>query len=152
MGGNYAERPTTSKEVRLACEDMVALGAEWLKTLHQDHSYSLYPRSLPNHTEEGYRVILEVGRENGIRCALHQVLLTGFQLGVDLGFHTLEHIAEDGIIPDDQIGKFVERNMAIVPTLMAMGWVFDGAGPPDDGADPSLPCPAAEEADAGRAP
>lgn len=125
LGGNYAERPTTSEEVRLACEDMVALGAEWLKTLHQDHSYSLHPRSLPNHTEDGYRVILEVGRENGIRCALHQVLLTGFQLGVDLGFHTLEHIAEDGIIPDDQIEKFVERNMAIVPTLMAAGGVFD---------------------------
>jgi imidazolonepropionase-like amidohydrolase len=125
LGGNYAERPTTTEEVRLACEDMVALGAEWLKTLHQDHSYSLHPRALPNHTDDGYRVILEVGRQNGIPCALHQVLLTGFQLGVDLGFHTLEHIAEDGTIPDDPIEKFVEQDMAIVPTLMATAGFLD---------------------------
>lgn len=125
LGGNYAERPTTTEEIRAACEEMVALGAKWLKTLHQDHSYSYYPRQLPNHTEEGYRAILEVGRRHGIRCALHQVLLTGFQLGVDLGFHTLEHIAADGIIPDHQIEKFVERGMAIVPTMMATGDVFD---------------------------
>ncbi len=125
LGGNYAERPTTTEEVREACDEMVAIGAEWLKTLHQDHSYSSYPRPLPNHTEEGYRVILEVGRRHGIRCALHQVLLTGFQLGVDLGFHTLEHIAADGIIPDHQIEKFVERQMAILPTMMATGEVFD---------------------------
>jgi imidazolonepropionase-like amidohydrolase len=125
LGGNYAERPTTAEEVRAACEEMVALGAEWLKTLHQDHSYSSYPRPLPNHTEEGYRVILEVGRRHGIRCALHQVLLTGFQLGVDLGFHNLEHIAADGIIPDHQIERFIEREMAIVPTMMATGDFLD---------------------------
>jgi len=125
LGGNYAERPTTVEEVRKACDEMVARGAEWLKTLHQDHSYSSYPRPLPNHTEEGYRAILEVGRRNGIRCALHQVLLSGFRLGVDLGFHTLEHIAADGIIPDHEIEKFVERRMAIVPTMMATGDFLD---------------------------
>jgi imidazolonepropionase-like amidohydrolase len=125
LGGNYAERPTTTEEIREACEEMVALGAEWLKTLHQDHSYSSYPRPLPNHTEEGYRAILDVGRRHGIRCALHQVLLTGFQLGVELGFHTLEHIAADGIIPDRQIEQFVERQMAIVPTMMATGNFLD---------------------------
>lgn len=125
LGGNYAERPTTTEEIRKACDELVALGAEWLKTLHQDHSYSSYPRPLPNHSEEGYRVILEIGRRNGIRCALHQVLLTGFQLGVDLGFHTLEHIATDGIIPDQEIEKFVERRMAIVPTMMATGGFLD---------------------------
>jgi imidazolonepropionase-like amidohydrolase len=125
LGGNYAERPTTTEEVRLASEDMVRLGAEWLKTLHQDHSYSFDPRPLPNHTEEGYRMILEVGRRNGISCALHQTFLTGFELGVDLGFHTLEHIVKDGIIPERQIEKFVERGMAIVPTMMATGYVLD---------------------------
>jgi imidazolonepropionase-like amidohydrolase len=125
LGGNYAERPRTPGEIREACEQMVARGAEWLKTLHQDHSYSSYPRGLPNHSNEGYRVILEVGRQHGIRCALHQVLLTGFALGVELGFHTLEHIAADGIIPEDQIEKFVEQEMAILPTMMATGEVFD---------------------------
>jgi imidazolonepropionase-like amidohydrolase len=125
LGGNYAERPTTVPEIREACEKMIALGADWLKTLQQDHSYSHYPRELPNHTDEGYRTILAVGRENGLRCALHQVLLTGFEKGVELGFDTLEHIAIDGVIPDEQIGRFTDQKMAIVPTLMAMGDIFD---------------------------
>jgi|GEM_PF-267981 len=125
LGGNYAERPTTTEEIQNACESMVALGADWLKTLHQDHSYSSYPRPLPNHTDEGYRTILDVGRKKGIRCALHQTLLSGFEKGVDLGFHTLEHIATDGFLPDDQVEKFVRRQMAIVPTMMATGSIFD---------------------------
>lgn len=125
LGGNYAERPRTVDEIRRACEEMVALGAEWLKTLHQDHSYSRYPRPLPNHSDEGYRAILEVGRRHGIRCALHQTMVSGFEKGVELGFHTFEHIAADEIVPDPLARAFVERRMAIVPTLMALGDVFD---------------------------
>jgi imidazolonepropionase-like amidohydrolase len=125
LGGNYAERPTTVDQIRRACEEMVELGAEWLKTLHQDHSYSRYPRPLPNHSDEGYRAILEVGRRHGIRCALHQALVSGFEKGVELGFHTFEHIPADEIIPDALARAFVERRMAIVPTLMALGDVFD---------------------------
>jgi imidazolonepropionase-like amidohydrolase len=125
LGGNYAERAVTPDEIRRACEEMVALGADWLKTLHQDHSYSRYPRPLPNHTDEGYRTILEVGERHGLRCAIHQTLVSGFESGVRLGFHTCEHIPIDGVIPDDRVGEFVERRMAIVPTVMAMGEFLD---------------------------
>ena len=48
-----------------------------------------------------------------------------FEKGVDLGFHTLEYIATDGLLPHDQVEKFVGRQMAIIPTMMAMGSVFD---------------------------
>jgi hypothetical protein len=44
---------------------MIALGAQWLKTLHQDHTFSYYPRPLPNHSDEGYRAILAKGRDAG---------------------------------------------------------------------------------------
>jgi imidazolonepropionase-like amidohydrolase len=125
LGGNYAERPVTTEEIRRTCEEMISLGAEWLKTLHQDHSYSSFPRPLPNHTDEGYRVILEVGQRHGIRCAIHQTLVSGFEKGVELGFHTFEHIPSDGEIPDERIGEFVDRKMAIVPTVMAMGEFLD---------------------------
>jgi imidazolonepropionase-like amidohydrolase len=125
LGGNYAERPVTPEEIRRACEEMLALGADWLKTLHQDHSYSGYPRPLPNHTDEGYRTILEVGQQHGVRCAIHQTLVSGFEKGVELGFHTFEHIPIDGVIPDERIGEFVDQEMAIVPTVMAMGEFLD---------------------------
>jgi imidazolonepropionase-like amidohydrolase len=124
LGGNYAERPTTTEEIKEACERMVKLGAQWLKTLHQAHSYSYYPRPLPNHTDEGYQAILEMGRQHGIKCALHQVFLSGFKKGVDLGFHTLDHMPMDGVIPDEYIEKFMQKRMAIMPTMMVYGDFF----------------------------
>lgn len=124
LGGNYAERPQTVAEVRESCERMVSLGAQWLKTLHQDHSYSYYPRPLPNHSDGGYRAILQVGRAHGLKCALHQPLVSGFKKGVDLGFDTLEHMPMDELIPEVYIEKFVKQNMAIMPTMMAYGDMF----------------------------
>ncbi|MBW1732357.1 MAG: amidohydrolase family protein, partial [Deltaproteobacteria bacterium] len=100
------------------------LGASWLKTLHQEHSYSYYPRTLPNHSDEGYNAILEIGAEHGVRCALHQPLLSGFVKGVKLGFHTLEHMPMDGIIPRRAIETFIKKGMAIIPTMMAFADVF----------------------------
>jgi imidazolonepropionase-like amidohydrolase len=124
LGGNYAERPHTVEEIRAACEDMIAQGARWLKTLHQEHSYSYYPRKLPNHTDEGYRAILDAGKRHGIKCALHEPLLSGFMKGVDLGFHTLEHMPMDGIISDRYTERFIRQDMAMHATLMAYGDVF----------------------------
>jgi len=124
LGGNYAERPQSVEEVVAACEDMIQKGARWLKTLHQEHSYSYNSRKLPNHSDEAYRAILETGERHGLKCALHEPLLSGFMKGVDLGFHTLEHMPMDGAIPDRYIEMFVHRNMSMHATLMAYGDVF----------------------------
>jgi imidazolonepropionase-like amidohydrolase len=121
LGGNYAERPTNLREIEAACDSMIEKGAQWLKTLHQDHSYSYYPRKLPNHTDEGYRLIIRKGRQNGIKCALHEPLISGFKKGVDLGFDTLEHMPQDGIIPDRDIDRFIRKKMAILPTALVYG-------------------------------
>lgn len=124
LGGNYAERPETVEEVREAAGRMVSLGAQWMKTLHQDHSYSYDPHPLPNHSDEGYRLILETGRKHGLKSALHEPLLSGFKKGVDLGFNTLEHMPLDALIPESYMEKFVRRGMAMMPTLMAYGDIF----------------------------
>jgi imidazolonepropionase-like amidohydrolase len=124
LGGNYAERPTNVAEIEECCDRMIALGAQWLKTLHQDHTSSYYPRPLPNHSDEGYRAILAKGREAGIKCALHEPLVSGFKKGVDLGFHTLEHTPQDGVIPDVYIEKFMKQGMAIMPTMVLQGDVL----------------------------
>lgn len=121
IGGNYAERPTNVNEIKSACEEMVKSGAQWLKTLHQDHPYSYSSRKLPNHTDEGYGAIIKIAREHGIKCALHEPLVTGFKKGVDLGFHTLEHMPMDAIIPSAYIEKFMQQEMAMMPTVMIYG-------------------------------
>jgi len=124
LGGNYAERPTSVEEIEEACDRMIALGAQWLKTLHQDHTFSYYPVPLPNHSDEGYRAILAKGSEAGIKCAFHEPLVSGFVKGVELGFHTLEHMPADAVIPDQAIEKFMEQGMAIMPTVVVHGDVL----------------------------
>ena len=125
LGGNYAERPQTVAEVRDACERMVSLGAQLLKTLYQEHSYSYHPRSLPNHADNGFQAILEVGREHGLKCAIHEPFVSGFKKGVDLGFHTVEHMPMDELIPEAYIERFMKQDMAIMPTMMAYGDMFE---------------------------
>jgi imidazolonepropionase-like amidohydrolase len=121
IGGNFAERPATVGEIKKVSEELIKMGAQWLKTLHHDHTFSFYPRQLPNHTDEGYRAILETGKRHDIKCALHAMFVDGFKKGVELGFHTLEHIPMDDVIPDLYAEKFTAKEMAIMPTIMVYG-------------------------------
>jgi imidazolonepropionase-like amidohydrolase len=121
IGGNFAERPATVGEIKEVSEELIKMGAQWLKTLHHDHSFSFYPRQLPNHTDEGYRAILETGKRHDIKCALHAMFVSGFKKGVELGFHTLEHMPMDDVIPDLYAEKFAAKKMAIMPTIMVYG-------------------------------
>jgi imidazolonepropionase-like amidohydrolase len=118
IGGNFAERPATTGEIKEVTEEMVRMGAQWLKTLHHDHTFSFHPRQLPNHTDEGYKVILEIGKKRDIKCALHAMFVSGFKKGVELGFHTLEHTPMDDVIQERLVEKFVDKEMAIMPTMM----------------------------------
>ena len=118
IGGNFAERPTTLGEIREVTEEMIRMGAQWLKTLHHDHTFSFHPRQLHNHTDEGYKVILETGKKHDIKCALHAMFVSGFKKGVELGFHTLEHIPMDDVIQERFAEKFIDKGIAIIPTMM----------------------------------
>ena len=118
IGGNFAERPSTLGEIREVTEEMIGMGAQWLKTLHHDHTCSFHPHQLPNHTDEGYKAILEIGKKHDIKCALHAVFVSGFKKGVELGFHTLEHTPMDDVIQDRLVEKFVDKGIAIMPTMM----------------------------------
>ncbi len=118
MGGNFAERPSTLGEIKEVTEEMIKMGAQWLKTLHHDHTFSFYPRQLPNHTDEGYKVILETGNRHNIKCALHAMFVNGFKKGVELGFHTLEHMPMDDVIQERLVEKFIDKGTATIPTMM----------------------------------
>jgi imidazolonepropionase-like amidohydrolase len=118
IGGNFAERPATIRELKEITEEMIRMGAQWLKTLHHDHTISFYPRRIPNHTDEGYKAILEIGKKHDIKCALHAMFVNGFEKGVELGFHSLEHIPMDDVIPERYAEKFIAKGMAIMPTMM----------------------------------
>jgi imidazolonepropionase-like amidohydrolase len=46
------------------------------------------------------------------------MFVNGFKKGVELGFHTLEHIPMDDVIPERYAEKFIAKGMAIMPTMM----------------------------------
>jgi len=121
MGGNFAERPRTEEEINEVCQEMIRLGAAWLKTLHHDQSLHRQAHRLPNHTDEEYKTILKNGRKYSIRCAMHAIFVSGFKKGVDLGYHTLEHTPIDAVIPDSYVDRFTESDGAIVPTIRIFG-------------------------------
>ncbi len=118
LGGNYAERCETVAEVTNACDRMIEKGAQLLKTLHQDSSYSYYPRALPNHTVEGYKVIIDKAANQGLKAALHAPFVSGLELGVDLGFDTMEHMPHDRLIPKGLVDQFNRKGMAMLPTIL----------------------------------
>ena len=49
----------------------------------------------------------------------------GFKKGVDLGFHTLEYILMDDVIPDLEAEQFITKKMAIMPTFMIYSNILD---------------------------
>ncbi len=121
MGGNIVERPTSENEVKEICQEMISLGATWLKTLHHDQSLNFQAHKLPNHTDNEYRTILKIGKDTGIKCAMHAMLVSGFEKGVDLGYHTIEHTPMDEIIQEKDILKLIKNEGAIIPTIKVVG-------------------------------
>ncbi|MBN1571731.1 MAG: amidohydrolase family protein [Deltaproteobacteria bacterium] len=120
MGGQFVERITTPEEVRMVANEMCDLGADWLKTGYQSVSYTF--RSKPTVPSDEYlKALLEVGEKRGKKICMHQPFLEDFLKGVEMGIHTLEHCPNDKLIPEEAIETFIEKDMAILPTMMAFG-------------------------------
>jgi imidazolonepropionase-like amidohydrolase len=124
LGGNYAERPTSTKEIEQAAEEIIGLGANWLKTLHQEHTVAANGLPIPNFSDKDFSKILEIAKKNGIKSALHAPLLSGLTAGINLGFDTFEHMVTDALIPEKFIEKLIKNDMAVMPTIMIYGDVF----------------------------
>ncbi len=116
----FAERITSPEEVRIVANRMCDRGADWLKTGYQGTSYCFRPG--PTVPSDDYlRALMDVGEKRGRKICMHQCYLAGFLKGVEMGIHTLEHCPMDELIPEEAISTFIEKDMAIHPTLMTFG-------------------------------
>jgi imidazolonepropionase-like amidohydrolase len=98
---------------------LVDRGADWLKTQYTERSFQ-FSGLLSNLSDGCFSALMEVSRNRGVKVAMHQMERVGFRKGVELGVHTLEHCALDDLDPRDA-DRFVDRGMAIVPTLKVTG-------------------------------
>lgn len=121
IGGQFVERVLTPQEVRDAVRRMVDLGADWIKTLHQNYSLFMGRGTLPTLSDECYEALIDEAHMLGKRVALHQVWLSGFRKGLQFSVDTFEHVPGDKELPDSDVSAFMEKKAVIIPTLKAPG-------------------------------
>jgi imidazolonepropionase-like amidohydrolase len=68
--------------------------------------------------------LIKVSRDRGVKVAMHHTEEVGFRKGLQVGVDTMEHCSTDKL-EQRQIDQFVEKGMAIVPTLKALGDYFE---------------------------
>jgi len=122
LGGQFAERVLTPEEVRNTVQRMVALGADWIKTLHDARSVFVGGRDeLPTLPDECYEALIDEAHTLGKKVAMHQIFLTGFHKGLQFSVDTLEHVPIDKELTDSDISTFIDKKMVIIPTLKPPG-------------------------------
>jgi imidazolonepropionase-like amidohydrolase len=119
LGGQFAERPNTPDEVRKCVQLMVKQGADWIKTTHGDKSLMMGWDSIPYFSDECYEALVSEARKSGKKVAMHHTSATGFRKALKFNVDTVEHVALDELT-DKEIAAFVEKKIAIIPTLQAL--------------------------------
>jgi imidazolonepropionase-like amidohydrolase len=84
----------------------------------------LFHGKLSNLSDECFRALRETADKRGVGLAMHHTEIEGFKKGIQIGADTLEHCAT-GLLTDKDVDSFIEKNMAIVPTLKVLGDAFE---------------------------
>lgn len=117
VGGQYAERPRNPTEVRKVVKEMVDKGADWIKIYCQSTSWMLHRGKLPIFDRESFQALMDTSKEYGKKVCCHVVWLEDLKYVISMGVHTTEHSVLDYEIPDNVVGEFMKKDMALHPTL-----------------------------------
>ena len=122
-GGQFVERLSDPAKARFVANRLVDQGADWIKTQYSEESF-LFHGKLGNLSDDCFMALRHTADERGVGMAMHHTESAGFQKGVQIGVNTLEHCATDPLDRKD-IDSFVQKDMAIIPTLKVMGDGFE---------------------------
>jgi imidazolonepropionase-like amidohydrolase len=122
-GGQFVERLETPDQVDRVANRLVNQGARWLKTQYSEESFLFHGR-LINLSDQCFQKLRSVANLRKVGMAMHHTEIAGFKKGVQIGVDTLEHCAT-GDLDGADIDSFVDKRMAIVPTLKVLGDSFD---------------------------
>ncbi len=122
-GGQFVERISSPEEAVTVGNRLIDQGADWLKTQYSEESFLFHGR-LKNLSDETFMALRKVCNKRKIKLAMHHTETAGFNKGIHVGVDTLEHCAADLLQPEE-VDRFVENNMAIVPTLKIFGDSFE---------------------------
>ncbi len=119
FGGDFVVRVNTPQEVRQAVRDMIALGADWIKTTHNDRSYFMNRPDPTSFSDECYRALVDEAHSHNKPVLMHQTWASGFRKAVEMGVDTMDHGPLDEIT-DQDIENMLKADVAIIPTIKVM--------------------------------
>ena len=119
--GQFAEQVSTPQEARNTVRRMVDLGADWIKTAHSDRSFCMGRGRLPTLSDACYEALVDEAHKLGKKVAMHQTWISGFRKGLQFSVETLEHIPLDEKLNNRDVSTFVDKKIAIIPTLKVFG-------------------------------
>ena len=118
-------------EARDAVKKVRDCGADLTKIAFDDRSL-LYGRDgLDVLTDAQADAIMDESTKLGMPVAAHHLYAGGLDRGLQFGVHSMEHVATDAAITDDQMKKIIDSRMPFVPTLtVGASLVFKSSGDP----------------------
>ena len=95
-----------------------AKGASFIKlTLDNQSVFCKKNKVINIYTKEQLDKIFNFAEKNGMPVVGHHQFKFGFDRAMEYPFHSIEHIATDAVLSDDDVLKMAKRNLAIVPTM-----------------------------------
>ena len=115
--GHPARYVATPAEARDAVRRLADQGANLIK-ISLDHRSLMYGQGRLNVLSDAQlRAIKEEAARLSLPVAAHHLFVPGFERGLRFELDSLEHVATDAPLTDEQIARAVERRVPFVPTL-----------------------------------
>ncbi|MCD6586231.1 MAG: amidohydrolase family protein [Desulfobacteraceae bacterium] len=122
-GGQFVERLNDPEKAAIVANRLIDQGADWIKTQYSDESF-LFHGKLTNLSDECFKSLRRTANKRGVGMAMHHMERAGFKKGIQIKVNTMEHCAAD-LLKREDVDKFVQQNMGIVPTVKVMGDNFE---------------------------
>ncbi|MDT8272918.1 MAG: amidohydrolase family protein [Desulfomonilia bacterium] len=119
LGGQYALRVATPSQARGQVEEMIRLGATWIKLYCQHHSVLLGGGTLSVFDQETFHAIMETAHRNHRKVCCHITWLRDLSYALSMGVDTFEHCPLEKI-SGETAADFAARSMALIPTLTCL--------------------------------
>ncbi len=108
------------KAVKYACHNN---NADFIKTFLQYNQLWLPGEPLPVLDDKMLQAIVDEAEKHGRPVALHHTSLEGFRRALKTGAHSLEHMAIDNLLTDEDIELLLKSNTGIIPTA-SVAWAL----------------------------
>lgn len=119
MGGQYAERVRTPEQARSRVEEMLRLGADWIKVYCQHRSWLLGGGDLPVFDQQTFAAIINTAHKNHRKVCAHISWLKDLEYAMSMRVDTFEHCPIEEI-PEQVAAELAARDMALNPTLACL--------------------------------